>query len=73
MPRSTLAELIASYGADAKAKLSSMAVDGAPEDQLRNPLEVLIRGLWELHGLPLGVVRLVERGARPSDVTRAVG
>jgi hypothetical protein len=35
------------------------AISGAPEDQLRGPLEALIRDLAELGGLPAGSVHLI--------------
>ena len=54
----TLAEAVASYGAGLKAKLSSAVVAGAPEDQLRAPLETLIGQLAALCGLS-GAVHLI--------------
>jgi hypothetical protein len=39
--------------------LSNIAVSGAPEDQLRGPLEELVRDLSEIGGLPAGTVHLV--------------
>ncbi|HEX4302032.1 MAG TPA: type ISP restriction/modification enzyme [Rhizomicrobium sp.] len=53
------ADAISDYGAQAKAKLSSAAIDGAPEDQLRNPLETLIGDLAEIGGLPPKAVTLI--------------
>jgi hypothetical protein len=50
---------VSDYGANVKPKLASVAIDGAPEDQLRGPLDVLIRDLAELAGLPAGSVHLV--------------
>jgi len=35
-----------------KAKLSNAAISGAPEDQLRGPLEVLLHDVAEIGGLP---------------------
>jgi hypothetical protein len=55
----TFASAISDYGAQAKAKLSSAAIEGAPEDQLRNPLETLIHDLAEISGLPPKAVHLV--------------
>lgn len=55
----TLAEVVSAFGAAAKQKLSNRAVIGAPEDQLRAPLEALIKGLAEIAGLPRGAVSLV--------------
>ena len=54
-----LATAISEFGARAKAKLSSAAIDGAPEDQLRNPLEQLFHDLAELSGLPPKALNLV--------------
>ena len=50
--RDTLDAIISDFGSRAKAKLSNMAVSGAPEDQLRAPLEGLILDIAELLGLP---------------------
>ena len=45
MAGKTLADAVSAYGASAKAKLANIAISGAPEDQLRGPLEMLIRDL----------------------------
>lgn len=50
--KKSLAAAVADYGADTKAKLASPTVTGAPEDQLRNPLENLFKELAELAGYP---------------------
>jgi hypothetical protein len=47
----TLASAISEFGTNAKAKLSNPAIAGAPEDQLRAPLETLLRELTEIVGL----------------------
>lgn len=47
----SLAEAISSFGAAAKAKLANAAITGAPEDQLRGPLEGLIPALGKLAGV----------------------
>ena len=52
----TLAEAISKFGAETKSKLSNPSARGAPEDQLRAPLEALISDLAELTGLPAGAV-----------------
>ena len=52
----TLKEAISTFGAEAKSKLSNPSASGAPEDQLRSPLEGLIGSLAELTGLPPGTV-----------------
>jgi len=55
----TIADAVSAYGASAKAKLSNIAIGGAPEDQLRSPLDLLLRDLAEISGLPVGSVHLV--------------
>lgn len=57
--KQSLASAVSDYGADTKAKLSSPAVTGAPEDQLRNPLETLFKELAEIAGYPPATVNLV--------------
>ncbi len=52
----TLQEAASKFGFEAKSKLSNPAASGAPEDQLRTPLEGLIANLAELTGLPPGTV-----------------
>jgi hypothetical protein len=59
LPAKTFAAVISNYGASVKPKLTSIAIDGAPEDQLRGPLESLVRDLAELSGLPAASVHLV--------------
>jgi hypothetical protein len=54
-----LAEIISEFGASAKGKLANAAVTGAPEDQLRAPLETLIMRLAGLAGHHKGAVKLV--------------
>ena len=55
----TVATAVSDFGASAKAKLSNPAISGAPEDQLRGPLEVLLHDLAEIVGLPPKAVDLV--------------
>jgi hypothetical protein len=55
----TVAAVISTFGASTKSKLASVAISGAPEDQLRGPLETLVRDLAELVSLPAGSVHLV--------------
>ena len=57
--KKNLASAVSDYGADTKAKLSSPTVTGAPEDQLRNPLETLFKELAEIAGYPSATVNLV--------------
>lgn len=52
----TLQEAISKFGREAKSKLSNPGASGAPEEQLRAPLEALIGNLAELTGLPPGTV-----------------
>ena len=59
MAGQTIQELVAAYGLATKAKLSNAAIAGAPEDQLRGPLEMLVRGLAAAHGLPDDALGLV--------------
>ena len=68
--KKTLVEVVSDYGADTKAKLASPAVTGAPEDQLRNPLEKLFRELAEIAGYPPGTVSLVGETTIASLSTR---
>jgi hypothetical protein len=56
LPKKTFDEIVSAFGAAAKAKLTNPAVTGAPEDQLRNPLEVLIRDVAEIEkAAPQGI------------------
>jgi hypothetical protein len=55
----TLAIAVSNYGAKVKPKLANIAIDGAPEDQLRGPLDLLIQDLAELGDLSSGSVHLV--------------
>jgi hypothetical protein len=49
----TVASAVSRFGASVKSKLSSIAISGAPEDQLRGPLDALIRDLAEIGGAGL--------------------
>lgn len=53
------AEIISQFGTSAKGKLANAAVTGAPEDQLRAPLETLVLQLAELAGHRTNTVKLV--------------
>jgi hypothetical protein len=55
----TVATAVSDFGASAKAKLSNPAISGAPEDQLRGPLETLFHDLAEIIGLPAKAIDLV--------------
>lgn len=59
MAKTTVAAAVSTFGASTKSKLTSAAIVGAPEDQLRGPLETLVRELAEAAGLPAGAVHLV--------------
>ena len=59
MAGKTVADAVSQYGASTKSKLASVAITGAPEDQLRGPLETLVRELAELGGLPPASVQLI--------------
>ena len=67
----TLDAIISNFGSTAKAKLSNAAISGAPEDQLRAPLEGLIYDLAEFLGLPrrriaaVGETSLADLKTRP--------
>ncbi len=67
----TLDAIISDFGRMAKAKLSNAAISGAPEDQLRAPLEGLISDIAEFLGLPsdkiaaVGETSLADLKTRP--------
>lgn len=58
-----LKEVVARYGAAASQKLSNPAATGEPEDQLRAPMEALVRDLAGLCGFPSGTVVCVGESA----------
>jgi hypothetical protein len=55
----TLREAVSNFGVEVRAKLTSVAAAGEPEDQLRSPLEALLRSLGELAGFRHGQIILV--------------
>ena len=59
MAAKTLADAVSAYGASAKGKLANIAISGAAEDQLRGPLEALIRDLAVIDGMSANSVELV--------------
>ena len=59
MAEKTVASAVSAYGASVKPKLTSIAIAGAPEDQLRGPLESFIKNLAEIGGLSAGAIELV--------------
>ena len=54
-----LAAAVSEFGAAAKKKLANKAASGAPEDQLRTPLEALVKDIAQLCGHPKNAVTLV--------------
>ena len=50
---------VSAFGLESKAKLSSVAAKGEPEDQLRNPLEQLFGAIAELSGLDRSKLALI--------------
>ena len=54
-----LQEAISRFGHEAASKLSNPGAAGAPEDQLRAPLEALVADLAELAGLRSGTIVMV--------------
>ena len=54
-----LAEAVSEFGASARAKLNNPAAVGQPEDQLRGPLDALIKALAVAIGQPPGATVLV--------------
>jgi hypothetical protein len=59
------ADAISEFGARAKAKLTSAAITGGPEDQLRSPLELLFHDLAQVSGFLPNAIHLV--GETPLD------
>lgn len=59
MEEKGIASAVSDFGASAKAKLTSVAISGAPEDQLRSPLEMLFHDLAEISGVPAKNVSLI--------------
>lgn len=70
MPTVTLEAAVSTYGASVKAKLNNPAISGAPESQLRGPLETLIKNLAECAGLPRDSVGLVDETSLDELQTR---
>ena len=59
LPDTSIADAVSKFGASLKPKLSSVSIEGAPEDQLRGPLDALVRELAAAAGLPANAVHLV--------------
>lgn len=64
-----LAKAVGKFGGEAKAKLASPTVSGEPEDQLRAPLEALIKDLASIV-LPAATVTLVGETSLAEHKTR---
>lgn len=66
-----LARAVSAFGQAATATLSSPAISGEPEDQLRSPLVALVKALAELTGLAgldtelVGETKLSDLSVRP--------
>ena len=65
-----LSAAVSAFGAATKGKLANRAAVGAPEDQLRAPLEELVHDLAELSGLVRGHVRMVGESTLAHLATR---
>lgn len=50
---------ISAFGAAAKSQFNSPSIKGQPEEQLRQPVTVLLRDLAEIDGLPPNAVQLI--------------
>ena len=50
MNRLEIRDVVATYGATTKAKFSNVAVTGAPEEQIRAPMEELVKSLAAVAG-----------------------
>ncbi len=59
MSGKTLKDAVSAFGAAAKAKLSSIAISGAPEEQLRTPLDTLFRDLADISATVAGKIDLI--------------
>ena len=57
----SLVAAISTFGTSPKGKFDNPAISGQPEDQLRAPLDTLIRDLARCCGLPEGAVHLKHR------------
>lgn len=65
-----VSEVISRFGDEARSKLANVAITGAPEDQLRGPLETLFHGLVAAAGIPgkvtfVGETHLAAQRIRP--------
>ena len=70
MTTKTFDDAISAFGRSTTAKLNNPAISGAPEDQLRGPLEALIADMAEITGHAPGAVDVVGETTLPEDRTR---
>jgi Type ISP C-terminal specificity domain/N-6 DNA Methylase len=70
MATKTIESAVSNYGASIKPKIANVAISGAPEDQLRGPLDTLFRDLAAVIGLPAGSVHLVGETTQAELKTR---
>lgn len=71
MSKTLLENAFSEFGKRATEKLSSPAITGAPEDQLRGPLETLIaQDIAKLCGYPANAVRLIGETTLSESRTR---
>ncbi len=68
--KDTLADAVSRFGLSLKAKLSSKGASGAPEDQLRAPLEALIADLAGILAFKAGDVVAVGEATLSALKTR---
>ena len=54
-----LAAIVSAFGAATKRRFANAGATGAPEDQLRTPLDKLVKDIAELSGLPANAIELV--------------
>lgn len=66
----TLEGAVSGFGSAVKGKLAKIAISGAPEDQLRGPLENLLHDLAQLGGLPANNVKFIGEAALSDLKTR---
>lgn len=66
----TLEQAVSAFGRSTAAKLSNIAISGAPEDQLRGPLEALVADLALITGCPPGALAIVGETTLAEDRTR---
>jgi hypothetical protein len=61
---------IAEFGGSTKRKFSDPSATGAPEDQLRGPLETLVKAIAGLSGFPLQALELIGESTLADRSTR---